>query len=239
MAHGRSCVTLGQVNPDVVGESVQGEPVVFISAFVVLVLWGFARSWVESLVTIAHEGGHMVMVVLTGRSLTHFYISERESEGQSGGATSYRGPTGSSVGEILIGLAGYLTPPLLGLAGVSLVLHGKAWSVLVAAAVLLFAAFLKARDMFTIVVVLLILAGVGAAAFLGSPGLQAGVAVAIVWVMLIGGVTTLEGQGLGSSGSDADELAKVTWIPAFVWVALFVFVAIVCLWVGTRRLVGI
>jgi len=119
---------------------------------------------------------------------------------------------------------------------VGLVLDGKAWSVLVASTVLLFAAFLKARDLFTIVVVLILLAGIGWVVFQGGPGLQAGVAVALVWLMLIGGVTTLEGQGWGSKGSDAHLLANATWIPTFLWVSLFVFVAIVCLWVGARRL---
>ena len=232
-------MTLRQVNPDVVGASVQGEPVVYVSAFVVVVLFGFARSWIESLVTIAHEGGHMAMAALTGVGAKHFHIVElQRADDGSGGATEPASTPGW-LSDILISLVGYLTPPLLGLAGVSLVLHGKAWSVLMAAVVLLFVAFLKARDAFTTVVVVLVLAGVGAALFLGSAALQAGIAVAVTWTMLVGGVTTLEGQGWGSKGSDADRLAGNTWIPAFLWVALFVSVAIVCLWVGTRRLIGI
>ena len=72
------------------------------------------------------------------------------------------------------------------------------------------------------------------------PGVQAGVAVGLVWLMLLGGVTTLRGQRLGGNrSSDAGQLARLTWIPAFLWVALSWFVAIVCLWVGGRRLLGI
>lgn len=223
------------MRPEVVADSVQGEPAVYVSAFIVLVLFGYARSVAESLSTIAHEGGHMVMGVLTGHEVKHFYLEE----GPGGGGATQLASGSNGVGHILVGLAGYLTPPLLGLAGVALVLDGKAWSVLVASAMLLFAAFLKARDLFTVVVVLLAAAGVAAAAFLGSPETQAQVAVGLVWVMLIGGVTDLQGQGLGTEGSDADQLAKATYIPAVVWVALFAFVAIICLWLGVRRLVGI
>ena len=56
--------------------------------------------------------------------------------------------------------------------------------------------------------------------------------------MLFGGVQSLVGQGLGAGGSDAAQLARCTWIPAVLWVALFWFVAVVCLWVGERRLLG-
>ena len=61
----------------------QGEPVVYVSAFFVIVLLAFARSWVESLVTITHEGGHMIMAVLMGRSLRHFHIDEHDGDEQN------------------------------------------------------------------------------------------------------------------------------------------------------------
>jgi Peptidase M50B-like len=234
-------VTLGRVNSDVIGSSVQGEPVVYISGFVVLVLLAFARPWVESLVTVAHEGGHMVVAILTGNPVANWHLVETENNNSgSGGATSL--PPGWSPGlsSILIAVAGYLTPPLVGLAGVALVLNGKAWSVLLASAVLLLAAFLKAKDLFSIVVVLAFAAGIGWVVFAGSPGLQAAVAVGLVWLMLVGGVTSLQGQGWGSDKStDAGQLARATWIPAFLWVSLFGFVAIAALWVGARRLLGI
>lgn len=81
-------------------------------------------------------------------------------------------------------------------------------------------------------------AGIGWVAVAGTEDLQALVAVTLVWIMLFGGVSTLLGQGLGKGGSDAAQLSRVTWIPAFLWAALFWFVAIVCLWVGGRRLLG-
>ena len=181
----------------------------------------------------------MVMTVLMGRRLRYFHIDEsNDITTQSSGATTWEAP-GTGLSEVFIWATGYPTPPLVGLVGANLVLAGKAWSLLAAAAVLLFAAYLKARDRFTLLVVLLVLAGIGWVAFWGSAGLQAGVAVALVWLMLIGGVTTLEGQRWGAAGSDADQLSKSTWIPAFFWVALFGVVAILALWIGTRRLLGI
>jgi len=63
----------------------------------------------------------------------------------------------------------------------------------------------------------------------GSSDLQAALAVALVWLMLVGGVTTLQGQGWGKRGSDAQVLAAATWIPAILWVGLFGFVAITSL----------
>ena len=44
---------------------------------------------------------------------------------------------------------------------------------------------------------------------------------------------------LASEKSDAAHLARDTWIPTIVWVALFWFVALICLWAGGRRLLGV
>ena len=61
----------------------------------------------------------------------------------------------------MIGLLGFLTPPLLGLAGAYLVLAGLAWSLLWVVIVLLFVACVKTRDWFTTVIVLPLGAGLG------------------------------------------------------------------------------
>jgi membrane-bound ClpP family serine protease len=127
----------------------------------------------------------------------------------------------------------------LGLAGATLVLAGKSWSVLWASIVLLVGAFVHARDNFTCTVIVLAAVGIGWAAIEGSPPVQGFVAVVLAWWMLFGGVRQLQGMGLGVSGSDAANLSRFTWIPAILWVALFWFVALLCLRVGGRRLLGI
>jgi hypothetical protein len=216
---------LGAVTP--------GSPVVLIGGLVALILVVFTDTWAESLVTVAHEGGHAFVALLTGREV----LSLRVNETTGGGVTRHSG--GWGVGRIFISLAGYLTPPLLGLAGATLVLAGKSWSVLWASIVLLVGAFVHARDNFTCTVIVLAAVGIGWAAVEGSPPVQGFVAVVLAWWMLFGGVRQLQGMGLGVSGSDAANLSRFTWIPAILWVALFWFVALLCLLVGGRRLLGI
>jgi hypothetical protein len=216
-----------------VGPVTPGSPVVLLAGFVALILVVFTGTWAGSLVTVAHEGGHVVVALLSGREV----FGLRVNETPGGGVTTYRGGWGVSL--IFISLAGYLTPPLLGLAGSALVLAGKSWSVLWVAIVLLVGAFVHARDNFTATVVVLATVGIGWAAFAGSPGVRGFLAVVLVWWMLFGGITSLRGMGLGASGSDAADLARRTWIPAIVWVALFWFVALLCLLVGGRRLLGV
>jgi Peptidase M50B-like len=219
--------------PVLIGPSVAGTPVVYISGVVVVVLLAFANTWVESLVTVAHEGGHIAVAILTFRRPTVFHVNEKTG----GGATKADASWGA--GAILTGLAGYLTPPLVGLGGANLLLAGKAWSLLWASLILLFGAYFKAKDLFTVLIVTLAGVGIGWTAVQGRPDLQAGVGVGLVWLMLIGGVTSLRGMRFGVDKSDAAILARYTLVPAVVWVALFWFVAIVCLWVGGRRLLGV
>jgi hypothetical protein len=131
----------------------------------------------------------------------------------------------------VIGLLGFLTPPLLGLAGAYLVLAGQAWPVRWVVLVLLFVAYLKTRDMFTTVIVLLLGAGIGWVAVRGDPELQAGVAVAPVWLLLLGAITPRPVPGESKKTSDLT--------PGLLGLALVWFVAILALWVGGCRLLGI
>jgi Peptidase M50B-like len=219
--------------PVLVGPSVAGTPVVYVSGAIVVVLLTFAGTWVGSLVTVAHEGGHIVVAILTLRKPRVFHVNETTG----GGETLIE--AGWGAGLILSVLAGYLTPPLVGLAGANLLLAGKAWSLLWASVILLFGAYFKAKNLFTILIVTLAGAGIGWTAIRGWPELQAGVAVGLVWLMLIGSVRSLVALRFGGDGSDAAILADNTLIPRILWVALFWFVAIVCLWVGGRRLLGV
>lgn len=217
---------------DVIGPVAAGSTVVHVAGFVALMLVVFTGTWTESIVTVAHEGGHVVVALLSGRNPRGFVVNEDDG----GGVTAF--DSGWGVSLIFIYLAGYLTPPLLGLAGANLVLAGRSWSLLWAVLILLAGSFLHARGVFTNLIVVLAGAGIGWVAVNGDEDLQALLAVTLVWIMLFGGVRQLLGQRLGVSGSDAAQLSGVTWIPAILWVALFWFVAIVCLWVGGRRLLG-
>jgi hypothetical protein len=229
------------VNSDVVGSSVQGEPVVYITAFVVLVLLAFARPLAESVVSLALLGGFAVAAVLFGGT-TNIRLTEND-KGRPGEEIS-RTST-DRLSTYVVGLLGFLTPPLLGLAGAYLVLAGQAWSVRWVVLVLLFVAYLKTRDMFTTVIVLLLGAGIGWVAVWGDPELQAGVAVALVWLLLLGAISVLvrtrrSDSGKTNSTSGSGESKKTSDLtPGPLGLALVWFVAILALWVGGRRLLGI
>jgi hypothetical protein len=182
---------------------------------------------------VSHEGGHVVTAVVSGRGSDGFKVHETTG----GGVTRFGGGWGFSL--VLIFLAGYPSPPLLGLGGAMLVADGRAWAVLWIALALLLPALFEADGLFTTLVVLLAGIGVGWAAVAGSPGWQAGVAVGLVWLMLFGGVRSLFGQGLGKEGSDAARLRDCTWIPATIWAVGFWIVAMVCLWKGAGLMLGL
>jgi hypothetical protein len=107
------------------------------------------------------------------------------------------------------------------------------------AVLVLLGAYFEADDLFTSMIVLLAGGGIGWAAIGGNALVQAVVAVAVVWLMLFGAIRSLWHLGWGGGDSDAGQLSRVTWIPSFVWVAFFWFVALLCLWAGARRLLGI
>lgn len=213
-----------------------GAPFVLVTGVVVLVMVALpiTGSWVASLVTVAHEGGHLITAVLSGRNPKHFVVNEGRG---GGGGTDASTTWGATLPFVLA--AGYLTPPLAGLAGAALVVAGRSWSLLWVAIVLLFGAWAKSKGLFTGLIVLLAGAGVGYVAVEGSPQVQSTLAVALVWLMLLGGVRSLVNLGLGDADSDSGRLSAATWIPRVVWVALFWVVALACLWFGARRLLGV
>lgn len=217
---------------DVIGPVTPGAPVVHVAGFIALLLVTFTGQWAGSLVTITHETGHVLVALASGRDVTGFQVTEGSAEE---GVTRYQG--GWGVSHIFIALAGYFTSPLLGLAGANLVLAGKAWSVLWVAVIILGASFIHARGAFTNLLVVGYGALIGWVAVTGSPDLQAIVAVLLVWWLLFGEIRGLAGLGFGNGG-DTAALSRMTWIPAVLWLALFWFVAVICLWVGGRRLLG-
>jgi len=212
---------------------VAGQSIVWTTGVIVAALVMLTGPWAQALVTVAHEGGHMLAALATGRGVRSFQVF-----GNGGGVT--RVPDGrGGPGAVLIGLAGYLTPPLLGLGGAVLVLHGQAPLVLWSSLELLVATWLHYSGWLTGAIVTSAVAAIGYVACTGSAGQQFGLAVALVWLMLIGGVWSLRGQGLGAGGSDAALLRGYTYVPRLVWVALFWTVAVSCLWVGGRAMLGI
>lgn len=214
---------------ELIDVAVVGQPVVYGAGFVALLLVVFTGSWAGSLVTLAHEGGHAVVAVLSARGLKGIHL------GDGGGGVTYFEKGGWGVTLYLLYVAGYLVPPLLGLGGAAVLVAGNVWGVLVGLVVLLAVGFLAAANPLANVVALAALVGVVLVLWQGSTFLQITVAAVAVWWLLIGGVRSAV-QMARTSSSDAGQMARLTLLPPTVWKTFWIMVALVCLYAGARLL---
>ncbi|CAL9455203.1 hypothetical protein SUDANB145_02521 [Streptomyces sp. enrichment culture] len=205
-----------------------------VAALVVVVPhqpWRIARN----AITIAHEGGHGLVALLTGRQLTGIRLHSDTS-----GLTVSRGkPTG--LGMILTAASGYTAPPLLGLGGAALLGAGRVTLLLWLATALLLALLVMIRNAYGALTVVLTGGLFVVVSWLAGPQVQAAFAYAVVWFLLLGGVRpAFELQAKRSRGgagdSDADQLARLTHAPAGVWFFLFHMVSLCSLLGGGRWL---
>jgi Peptidase M50B-like len=205
-------------------------PVLAGAAVAVLFVLAVATDAVDALDTIAHEGGHMIVGLLTGRRLQDF-----ELEAAGGGVTHFD-PSPWGPARIISAMAGYTMPPLLGLGGAALLAAGLAWPLLWIAVILLVLAWIKAATDLTMLVLLLLAVAIGYVALYGGPTLQAAFAAGLVWVLLFSGLRSAVLLPMKNDGSDAAALARDTLIPRQVWKAAFVAFALYCLWKGFQLL---
>ncbi|WP_129840638.1 M50 family metallopeptidase [Streptomyces sp. RFCAC02] len=194
--------------------------------------------WTRATITIAHEGGHGLVALLTGRTLQGIRLHSDTS-----GLTVSRGrPTG--VGMALTAAAGYTAPSLLGLGGAFLLAAGRTTALLWGATALLLALLVMVRNAYGALTVVVTCAVFLLVSWLTGPDVQAAFAYVVVWFLLIGGVRpVLELQGKRGRGaapdSDADQLARLTRVPALLWVLLFLLVAAASLFAGGSRLLAL
>ena len=195
--------------------------------------WRIARN----AITIAHEGGHALAAVLTGRRLRGI----RLHSDTSGLTLSAGRPSGP--GMVFTLLAGYIAPSLVGLAGAWLLGGNRITLLLWIAVVLLLVILVLIRNVFGVVSIVVTTAIVLGISWYASPQVQAVFAYAGVWFLLIGGVRPVrELQTLRRRGrmpeSDADQLAGATHLPAIFWVGLFGLVNVAALLAGIVLLAG-
>jgi hypothetical protein len=195
--------------------------------------WRLARN----AITIAHEGGHALIAVLTGRRLRGIRLHS-DTSGLTLSAGRPRGP-----GMVFTLLAGYLAPSLLGLGGAWLLGGNRITLLLWVAVLLLLLMLVMIRNAFGLVSVVVTVAIVLGVSWYASPHVQAAFAYVGVWFLLFGGVRPVgELQTLRNRGqlpaSDADQLSGVTHVPAIVWVALFWLVNVAALVLGAFLLAG-
>lgn len=212
---------------------------VLITAAVALVVVSTRLPWriARNAVTIAHEGGHALVALLTGRKLRGI----RLHSDTSGLTLSAGRPTGP--GMILTLLAGYVAPPLVGLAGAWLLGGNRITLMLWVAVALLLAMLIMIRNVFGVLSLLVTGGIVLAVSWYAEPQVQAAFAYTGVWFLLLGGVRpVLELQRLRGRGrmpeSDADQLAGITPLPAFFWVTVFALVNLATLAAGALLLAG-
>jgi hypothetical protein len=209
------------------------------AAIGLLVVLG-TRTWhlARNAITIAHEGGHALVSVLTGRRLDGIRLHSDTS-----GVTYSRGRQ-SGPGMVLTSVAGYLTPPLLGVGAAWLLAAHHVTAVLWLLLVLLAATFLAIRNAYGVLAVLVTGGAVLAVSWLASAAVQAAFGYLTVWFLLLGGVRSVidlqaqrhRGSRRRAVVSDADRLAGLTRLPGGVWVTLFLLVSFAALILGARLL---
>ncbi|MEV5977319.1 M50 family metallopeptidase [Streptomyces sp. NPDC052114] len=197
-------------------------------------IWRLARN----AITIAHEGGHGLVALLTGRRLDGIRLHSDTS-----GLTVSRGkPTG--LGMILTAAAGYTAPPLLGLGGAALLASGRITAFLWIATALLVAMLVMIRNAYGALTVVLTGGTFLVVSWLANTDVQAAFAYAVVWFLLLGGVRpAFELQSKrrrgGAGDSDADQLSRLTHVPAGMWLFLFHAVSLCSLMGGGRWLLDL
>jgi hypothetical protein len=196
-------------------------------------LWPVTRT----VVTMAHEGGHALVALLTGRRLAGVRLFHN-----SAGVTVSAGYSGGPA-IVLTALAGYLAAPLLGLGAAALLATGHPLSVLVLGLAGLAGLAIAVRNAYGFLAVFVAGAAIVAVLWQGSGLAEAALGYAMTWFLLFGGarpVLELQRSRRRRPGAsnDADQLARLTGMPGSLWVGVFGLVAAGAVALGGWWLVG-
>jgi hypothetical protein len=197
------------------------------SALAALAIVTFTMSWqlTRGLITIAHEGGHAVMALLTRRKLEGIRLHSDTS-----GVTLTRGrPTGP--GMVLTALAGYLAPSLLGLAAAWLTDQGRITLLIWSMLLFLVCMLLLIRNLYGALILLVTGGAVFAVSMYAPAEVQQVVALVVVWFLLFGGIRPIfelqrKRRRRQARDSDADQLARLTFLPGGFYVFFFLLVGV-------------
>ncbi|GHB47576.1 membrane protein [Streptomyces cirratus] len=197
-------------------------------------LWRLSRN----AITIAHEGGHGLLALLTGRRLDGIRLHSDTS-----GVTVSRGKP-SGLGMVLTAAAGYTAPSLLGLGGAALLSAHRITLLLWAATALLLAMLVMIRNAYGLLTVVLTGAVFVLVSWLAPAEVQAVFAYGVVWFLLLGGVRPVfelqaKRRHGGAPDSDADQLGRLTHVHPVAWLLFFHAVALCALTGGARWLLGL
>jgi hypothetical protein len=196
-------------------------------------VWPVSRT----VVTMAHEGGHALAALLTGRRLAGVRLFHN-----SAGVTVSAGYTGGPA-VVLTALAGYLAPPLLGLGAAALLVTGHVFGLLVLSLAGLAGLAIAMRNAYGFLAVFVAGAVIAAVLWRGSAVTEALLGYAMAWFLLFGGARPVlelqrDRRRRRGASNDADQLARLTGAPGWLWVGVFGLVALGALALGAWWLVG-
>ncbi|HZL75076.1 MAG TPA: M50 family metallopeptidase [Propionibacteriaceae bacterium] len=179
-------------------------------------IWPYTRM----LVTITHEGAHGVAALVTGRRLQGI----RLHSDTSGLTVSSGRPSG--LGMVIMLLAGYLGPAVVGLGAVGLLIAGHSLGLLWLFVILLALLLVQIRNFYGFVLIVGCAIGLVLVSWYLPATMQSGLAYVLTWTLLLAApkpVIELIRQRRGGRAphSDADQLATLTRIPASVWACGF------------------
>ncbi|MPZ96795.1 MAG: M50 family peptidase [Propionibacteriales bacterium] len=213
------------------------DTVVLATGLVAAALVALRPTWLltRHVVTIAHEGAHGVVATLSGRRLAGIRLHSDTS-----GLTVSAGRPGGP-GMVVTAAAGYVGPALIGLGAAALLATGRPvlvlWLLLAALALLL----VQIRNFFGLWSVLVTGALVFAVSWWLPEDAQSAFAYLVTWFLLIAAPRPVlemqaERRRRRTRTSDADQLARLTRLPAVVWVGVFWLATVVALAAGAALL---
>jgi hypothetical protein len=215
---------------------VLGLAVVAASLVLAPVAWPRSRH----VVTLAHEGAHGLAAVLTGRRLAGIRLHS-DTSGLTVSVGRSRG-----LGMVVTLAAGYVGPGVFGLGAAFLLGAGHAVAMLWLTLVLLVLLVVQIRNWFGLWSVAVTGALLLAASWWLPDRGQSAVAYVVTWFLLMSAprpVLELAAQrrrrrARSSGGSDADQLAQLTGVPAAVWITLFLVLTVGALLLGGHWLMA-
>jgi hypothetical protein len=193
-------------------------------------VWPVSRT----VVTMAHEGGHALVALLTGRRLAGVRLFHN-----SAGVTVSAGYSGGPA-IVLTALAGYLAAPLLGLGAAALLATGHLLGVLLLSLAGLVGLAIAVRNAYGFLAVFVTGAAIVAVLWQGSvivEAVEVALGSAMAWLLLgrgaRPGLELRRGRRRRPGASnDADQLARLTGVPGWLWVGVFGLVALGALALG-------
>ncbi len=208
--------------------------VVVATALVGLLMVADRRLWPRTrhLITTAHEGSHGLAALVTGRRLAGIRLHS-----DSSGVAVSKG-RGTGPGMVFMLLAGYIGPGLVGLATSALLAAGYAVAVLWLLLALLTGLLVQIRNWFGLWSVLVTGAVMLGVSWFAPEQWQSAFAYLVIWFLLLGAPRPVvelyrSRRRTRASGSDANQLARITGIPAIIWIGVFLAVTVGALGVGS------